>query len=312
MAKVQKQALCAIKRQPDTFHGIAYQLGIWNTRLEKKAFQKIVEEDNRYSRIDTVKSDHVLIKKIKEYEIALSEADIAISVYDQFVYLYQEIIKNLLVFDSFGNLNNKSSAKVTITTALSLMEELKIPSLTKAIKKIQKLLPELLSYLDEAKSIVDDLSSLNISGDVLCSFCLSWQYGKNWIKSKNTARRRYYKDLQQEELSILMQLIDREKYENIKNKVYSQLDRIIQSSAVIENINSIIRMYLNTTKNHISQNYLNLIMFYLNHRRFHAGKRKRKTPMEMLTEKGQTEDWMELLLRKIDIFDFPFSLRDPK
>ena len=36
-------------------------------------------------------------------------------------------------------------------------------------------------------------------------------------------------------------------------------------------------------------------MFYHNHRRYKDGKRKDKTPMEILTGKEQKKDWIELL-----------------
>jgi hypothetical protein len=65
--------------------------------------------------------------------------------------------------------------------------------------------------------------------------------------------------------------------------VFFELDKIIQSSAIVENINSIVRAFLNTSRNRINQEILNLIMFYHNHRRYKAGKRKGKTPMELLT-----------------------------
>ncbi|GAH70878.1 unnamed protein product [marine sediment metagenome] len=54
---------------------------------------------------------------------------------------------------------------------------------------------------------------------------------------------------------------------------------------MVENINSILRMYLNATKNHVTQGMLNLFMHYHKHRRYVAGKRKEKTPMEILTGK---------------------------
>jgi len=44
---------------------------------------------------------------------------------------------------------------------------------------------------------------------------------------------------------------------------------------------------------------LNLIMDYHNHRRYVAGKRKGKTPIEILTNKKQDKDWLELLLEKV-------------
>ncbi len=42
-------------------------------------------------------------------------------------------------------------------------------------------------------------------------------------------------------------------------------------------------------------------MFYHNHRVFMGGKRKGKTPMELATNSVQKEDWIELLLKKIEI-----------
>jgi hypothetical protein len=63
----------------------------------------------------------------------------------------------------------------------------------------------------------------------------------------------------------------------------------------VECINSIIRPYLNTTKNHVTQALLNLIMHYHNHRRYRDGIRKGKTPMEILTDKAQAKDWLSIL-----------------
>ena len=61
-------------------------------------------------------------------------------------------------------------------------------------------------------------------------------------------------------------------FEKVKTTVFVELDKIIQSSAIIENINSIVRAYMNTSRNRVNQEMLNLIMFYHNHRRYKAGK----------------------------------------
>ena len=86
-----------------------------------------------------------------------------------------------------------------------------------------------------------------------------------------------------------------EDYDIVKEQVYQQLDQIVQSSALVECINSIIRPYLNGSKNHVTQETLNLIMFFHNHRRYMAGKRAGQTPMEILTGKKQRKDWIEIL-----------------
>ncbi|MEA3448814.1 MAG: hypothetical protein U9Q98_10300 [Bacteroidota bacterium] len=89
----------------------------------------------------------------------------------------------------------------------------------------------------------------------------------------------------------------------IKTEVFTQLDKIIQSSAIVENINSIVRAFLNTSRNRINQEILNLIMFYHNHRRYKAGKRKGKTPRELLTGTKQENDWLEMLMEKMKEHD---------
>jgi len=82
--------------------------------------------------------------------------------------------------------------------------------------------------------------------------------------------------------------------------MYAQLDQIVQSSSLVECINSILRPYLDTTRNQITQELLNLIMFYHNHRRYRAGKREDTTPMELFTGQPQTGDWLDLLCDEVE------------
>ncbi len=97
-------------------------------------------------------------------------------------------------------------------------------------------------------------------------------------------------------------------YKDIKLKLFDELDNIVQASSIVENINSILRPYLNQSKNQITQEFLNLFVFYHNHRRYEAGKRKGKTPMEIFTGKRQDKDWIELLTDLIEILEPSFFL----
>ena len=117
----------------------------------------------------------------------------------------------------------------------------------------------------------------------------------NLLSSENTERRRWAEEQEQFCLEIAEGLHQQES-EDIQKELYSRLDKIVQSSALVECINSIIRPYLNATKNHVTQEQLNLIMHYHNHRRYHDGIRKGKTPMEILTGKEQTKDWVSILI----------------
>ncbi len=87
---------------------------------------------------------------------------------------------------------------------------------------------------------------------------------------------------------------------DIQEHMYAQLDQVVQSSSMVECINSILRPYLDATRNQVTQELLNLIMFYHNHRRYRAGKRVDKTPMELLTGQSQTQDWLDLLCDEVE------------
>ncbi len=89
-----------------------------------------------------------------------------------------------------------------------------------------------------------------------------------------------------------------DKHEEIKQTVYLNLNQIIQSSSAVVCINSLLRFYLNSSNNKVTQKFLNLFMFFLNHRRFKNDERKGKTPMEFATNSKQKEDWLDLLLQK--------------
>ena len=85
----------------------------------------------------------------------------------------------------------------------------------------------------------------------------------------------------------------------LKKKVWAEWDQIIQTSSMVEYINSILRPYLNHSNNQMTQKFLNTFMFYHNHRHYRSGKRKAKTPMELLAGKPQAKDWIERLFEAI-------------
>ena len=81
--------------------------------------------------------------------------------------------------------------------------------------------------------------------------------------------------------------------------VFEKLDAIVQASSLVELVNSFLRPYLNSSKGQITQETLNLIMFYHNHRRYKSGKRQGKAPIELLTGEALKADWVALVLQHI-------------
>lgn len=300
------KGLSDVPWQPDTFHAIAHRLGIWVDRFEKSAYHAITEEYKRLKTIGSAKSQRVLSKRIKAYEAAVKASHKNIELYEQFKYLYTETIKELHIFDANGNLRERKESEENIRIFLDLIDTLEIKTLSESINKIRKTVPELLNYFDHASAIVKVLKESIYNEDALKALCAGWQYHKMYIKSKRVVNRHYYRDNEAFCLEIATGYLQ-ENFEIIKEQVYSDLNHIVQSSAMVECMNSIIRPYLNGSRNQISQEMLNLIMFYHNHRRYRSGERALKTPYEILSGKQQEKDWMELLFETIGDNDTPIG-----
>ncbi len=299
LSKAQKEGLAHIFRQPDTYHAIAHRLGQHVKQLEQRAYTAIEQEYDRYDKLDSAVSDNVIDKRIDQYETACNKSMEKIECYDSFAYLYQCLIKELRLFDDKGKLRNRQEAEGNIETALELIDTLGIGYITKAVKKVRRTLPELLNYFDIARPIVEALSELSIEQELISTLCLAWQWQKDMIKAKSALARHYCSSQMQSYTSIAANHLQ-DDYELMKNLVWKELDKIVQSSALVECINSIIRPYLNTSRNHVTQEQLNLIMFYHNHRRYKDGKRKGETPYELLTGKKQDKDWIDLLFEVVE------------
>ena len=286
-------------RQPDTFHAVAYRLGGRLERLEKSAYQAISYEYERKQKTLSAKSEDVIRKRTQKYEQACDKAQKAVELYDSFSYLYSCILNEMKPFRHDGELRNRQQAEGNIQAALEMIEDLGNEKINDAVNKIRRIMPTLLNYFDIAHKVREGLDKLAIDQNALSSLCLAWQHHKAVIKAKKTDRRKKCSDREQRCLEFAEGYLQ-EKFEIIKERVYSALDAIVQSSALVECVNSIIRPYLNTSRGQVNQNMLNLIAFYHNNRRYRAGKRANKTPMEILTGKKQEKDWTELLFDLIE------------
>ena len=91
-----------------------------------------------------------------------------------------------------------------------------------------------------------------------------------------------------------------DEFDTLKPLVFDTLDTIVRASSLVEMVNGLLRPYLNSCKGQITQEALNLIMFYHNHHRYKSGTRQGKAPMELLTGKPGEAEWWELLLQQVN------------
>jgi hypothetical protein len=289
-------------RQSDTYHAVPHNLGSWCHRLETSAYAAIECEYKAERKLKSAKTKDVQDKRLADYTQAVDLAEKAMTIYDDFCYLYRCVISDLNLFDCDGNLRSRQQAEAGVISGLMLIEELNRTKITKAVNKVRRTLPDLFHYFDIAEKIVNGCRGLGIDEDSLKAYSLAWQWGKAARNAKKTGRKKIALEQEQFCLDIATGLHQQETEEEdlaVQQEIYSRLDKIVQSSAMVECINSIIRPYLNTSKNHVTQEFLNVLMYYLNHRRYVDGVRKDKTPMEILTGKEQTKDWIASLFEII-------------
>ncbi|MCP4613056.1 MAG: hypothetical protein GY845_30555, partial [Planctomycetes bacterium] len=258
-------------RQPDTFHAVAYRLGGRLDRLEKSAYKAISWEYDRKSKIVSAKSEDVIRRRTEEYEQACDKAQKAMEFYDSFSYLYNCILNEMKPFRHDGGLRDRQQAEEDIQAALDMIEALGNEKINDAVKKVRRIMPTLLNYFDVAREVREGLDKLSIDPNALSSLCLAWQHHKAVIKAKKADRRKKCAVREQRCLEFAEGYLQ-ENFEVVKERLYSELDAIVQSSAMVECINSIIRPYLNTSRGQVNQNMLNLIAFYHNNRRYPCGK----------------------------------------
>ena len=282
--------------QLDTFHSVAHRLGDWDRRFARRIDRAVSYAADREAKLESAKSEAVIDKRLTQCFAADQAIARARQLHGHFRYLYREIIQQLNTFDSAGKLRQRHHAETTIAAALDLMEELGYKALNKAVASVRKAFPHCLNYFETAKKAAQQCEKLTNHSDVLPALYLAWQWDKTCIKSKQTERKHYaieQRDFYLEWAGLVID--DKQKAGRLKEVVYRELDQIIQASSMVECINSLLRPYLNNSKNQLTQAFLNTFMFYHNHRRYQAGKRKGKTPLEILTGETQKEDWIVLL-----------------
>jgi hypothetical protein len=284
-----KESLPEAIYQVDSYHAIAHRFGELIGKFEK-----------RVAHLKEVDIKNGLKKDSKETEDA-------IELFNNFSYLYYCIINELKPFHHTGEIRNRTTAESEIETALELMQTLGNEEVNKRVKSAKKVLPNLLNYFEQTIKSIEECQKEGVSKDVLEFLSLAWQWEKAVVKAKDIDRK--HRAIEQRDIYIYFaKELLKDRYESISQLVFGKLELIIQASSMVECINSILRPYLNNSKNNVSQGFLNLFMFYHNHRRYRAGKRKGSSPMELLTGREQKENWVELLMDYVEKIEPSFFL----
>src|SRR3989441_2665994 len=277
----------------DRFHEF-HDLCDRRRQLERTAYAAIAKEDEAAHTFHNAKSETHLHKRLQHYERAHHACEHAMARYDQLDLLLHLLRDALHLCSPFGRLRTVQGVRSELTSLLSLIEEIEDAALPKLLKSIRSHLDDIVAPFEQAASIHAELLVL-IPQPIVDALVLAWHHEHLSHQSK-AQQKRYHQHESQQWLDFSEGLLNT-RFESFKALVFEKLDAIVQSSSLVEMVNSFIRPYLNSSKGYITQETLNLIMFYHNHRRYKSGKRQGKAPIELLTGETLRADWVDLLIQ---------------
>jgi hypothetical protein len=296
-AAQQTGVMSQVAGQTDTFHAVSHRLGAFVERLQKAVDKAMEYEWARQDKIQSAVSPQVIEKRITLYEQARQQTLVAIEQFEGFQFLYFCIVNQFNIFDHQGQARQRQRAMEEVKIALEMMNQLGIAQLKEEIEKIEKLLPQLFDFLPKAQVLQYQLET-ELGTTQSYFWIYAWQKDKKSRKIKNYAKSQAIAQKANTALDLLEEhyQLSSQEFQALKRKIFNRLDSIVQSSALVETINSILRPYMNEARNQLSQEQLNIIRFYLNHRVYKRGKRKKFAPIELLTGKQLAKPWCDLLL----------------
>jgi hypothetical protein len=304
LQSARQSVLKEVDWQPDSFHAVSHRLGLIGVRLSKqveKAQAAVVSRENRYF---TTQTAPMAEKVYGQYLKARQEAADITALSQNFNFFYACILQQFTLFSSQdAALRTRPYAEGEVETALEYLYTLPIKGLKDAVDDIARILPQLFNFLDTAQEALKELSN-TIDPAALPFWLRAWQRQKNAykIKKQYQKQKKLLNKVEQDVqlLEEFYQFKEKQMFTDLKNIIFRALDRICaQSSAVVENVNSFFRPFLNQSRGQISQQTLNLLMFYYNHRPFKRGKKKGMAPIEILSGVKLNKSWLDLMLSKV-------------
>jgi len=262
--------------------------------LERKAYAAIAQEDEAAPTFHHAKSEAHLHKRLQHYEHAHHACEQAIARYDQLDLLLHLLRDALHLCSPFGRLRTVVGVRAELMLLFSLIEEIDDAVLPKLLHPLRSHLDDILAPFEQAESLHGELLDL-VPQQILDALVLAWHH-EHLSYQSSAKQKRYHQHESQQWLDVAEGLLDNQ-FEPRKAIVFEKLDSIVQASSLVELVNSFIRPYLNSSKGQITQETLNLIMFYHNHRRYKSGKRQGKAPIELLTGEALEADWVALLIQ---------------
>jgi len=263
---------------------------------ERKAYGAIAKEDDAARKFPHAKSEANLSKRLIQYEQAQQVCEHAMARSDQLDTLLQLLQEALQLCPSQGKLRTKDGVYAELTRLFHLLKELAEAALNKILQPMQAHLDDIIVPYQQAEMMYAQLLA-QVPQPILDALILAWHH--HHLRHQSHGQHKHYHHCESQQwLAVADGLLEHD-LEPIQTWVFEQLDSIIRTSSLVEMVNGFIRPYRHSCKGHVTQEMLNLLMFYHNHHRYKSGKRKGQAPIELLTGQALQSDWVDLLLHQV-------------
>jgi hypothetical protein len=266
-------------------------------QMERKAYAAIDREDAAARQFARAKSEATLAKRLQQYETAYDACEQAMDLYDQLALLLHLLREALRICSPYGRLRTPENVRTELTLLFHMIEALDCAAITHTLKPLQQHIDDIVAPFTQAETIAAELRAV-VPHDVLDFLVLAWHH--DHCASPAPAKPKHYHQREREFWLACAAGLLEDEFDTLKTLVFDKLDTIVRASSLVEMVNGLLRPYFNSCKGQITQEALNLIMFYHNHHRYKSGKRQGKAPMELLTGKPLEAQWWELLLQQIN------------
>lgn len=279
----------------DQFHEF-HDLFNLRAQWERKAYGTIAKEDDAARKFHHAKSESNLNKRLLQYEQAQQACEQTMARYDQLDTLLQLLQEGLQLCTSQGKLRTKEGVYAELTMLFQLLKEIDDATLDKILQPIQAHLDDITVPYQQAEMMYAQLLA-QVPQHILDALSLAWHH--HHLSHQSQGQHKHYHHCESQQwLDVADGLLEHD-IEPLQTWVFEQLDSIIRTSSLVEMVNGFIRPSLHSCKGHVTQEMLNLIMFYHNHHRYKSGKRKGKAPIALLTGRVLQSDWVDLLLHQV-------------
>jgi len=274
------------------FRALYQRLHQW----ERKAYAAMGKEYEAAQKFAQARSESQLEKRLRQYEEAQQTCQRAIARYDQLALLLHLLQETLYLCSPEGKLRTADGVRSELTVLFTWMEAMNDPPLTRTLKPLRQHLDDIVVPFEQLEAIQAELGAV-VPSPALDFLVLAWHHD-HLVYQTRSRQKRYHQHQSEERLAVAEGLLG-DDFASLRALVFDRLDSVIRASSLVEMVNSLLRPYLHSCKGQITQEMLNLLMFYHNHHRYQSGKRKGKAPLELLTGQPLPAEGWELLIQQV-------------